>query len=176
MMRRQAKRGLVEQQQARAAHQRAADREHLLLAAGKAVCLLAAALAEAREVAVDAVDVALHVAIAADVGAQAQVLHHRELHEQLAALRDVRDAQGDDLLRGAAVDAVAMYSTVPPVRRRRPEMTRSVVLLPAPFAPRSATIPPSGTSSETPSEGDDGAVGGGEVSYGQHPVFPGRPR
>ena len=37
-----------------------------------------------------------------------------------------------------------------PVRRTVPEIARSVVVLPAPFAPRTVTIWPSSTASETP--------------------------
>jgi hypothetical protein len=38
----------------------------------------------------------------------------------------------------------------PDVSRARPEMARRVVVLPAPLAPMMVTMPPSGTSSETP--------------------------
>ena len=47
--RRDSHRGLVEQQQLRVGHQGAADREHLLLAAGHRSALLALALLQARE-------------------------------------------------------------------------------------------------------------------------------
>src|SRR5512136_2495927 len=40
--------------------------------------------------------------------------------------------------------------TSPTSTLRRPEIALRVVLLPAPFAPRRAMIPPSGTSKETP--------------------------
>ena len=40
--------------------------------------------------------------------------------------------------------------TSPRSVRSRPEMALSVVLLPAPLAPRRATMPPSGTASDTP--------------------------
>src|SRR5712692_4365641 len=50
-------RRLVEQHQARAQHHGAADRQHLLLAAGQGAGLLAAPLLEPREIAVDALDV-----------------------------------------------------------------------------------------------------------------------
>src|SRR5579864_9721369 len=46
---RDADRGLVEQQQLRPSHERAADRHHLLLAAGEGACLLAATFAEYGE-------------------------------------------------------------------------------------------------------------------------------
>ena len=47
--RREAERGLVEQQQPRPAHQRARDRQHLLLAAGQRAAALAQALLQARQ-------------------------------------------------------------------------------------------------------------------------------
>jgi hypothetical protein len=40
--------------------------------------------------------------------------------------------------------------TAPRSGPRMPEMAFSVVLFPAPFEPRSATMPPCGTSKETP--------------------------
>ena len=55
--RREAERRLVEQQQLGLRHQRAADREHLLLAAGQRPALLLLALLQAREERVDAVEV-----------------------------------------------------------------------------------------------------------------------
>ena len=42
------------------------------------------------------------------------------------------------------------FVTSPRSVRRRPEMAFSVVDLPAPLAPRRATMPPSGTESDTP--------------------------
>ena len=41
-------------------------------------------------------------------------------------------------------------NVIRPVRRTVPETARSVVVFPAPFAPSTATIAPSGTSSEIP--------------------------
>jgi hypothetical protein len=51
MQRRQAEGGLVQQQQARAQHQRARDRQHLLLAAGQRAGLLVRRSRRMREVA-----------------------------------------------------------------------------------------------------------------------------
>ena len=55
--RRQAERRLVEQQEARPAHQRARDREHLLLAARQRAAALALALLEDREQREDALEI-----------------------------------------------------------------------------------------------------------------------
>src|SRR3546814_13993925 len=52
--------GLVEQDHLRAAHQRAADSAHLLLAARGVAGHAAAALLEARKVAIDQIEVRLH--------------------------------------------------------------------------------------------------------------------
>ena len=67
MMRRQPQRRLVEHQQARPGHQRPADRQHLLLAAGQRAGDLAAALGEAREPLEDAGEVGLDLAVVARV-------------------------------------------------------------------------------------------------------------
>ena len=48
------------------------------------------------------------------------------------------------------VNSIVPLVTSPRSARKRLEIDFSVVLLPAPFAPSSATTPPSGTSSETP--------------------------
>src|SRR3954470_9627483 len=57
---RKAERRLVEEQQLRPQHERARDREHLLLAARKGAGLLATAFLEAGEVAIDALQIFLH--------------------------------------------------------------------------------------------------------------------
>ena len=48
------------------------------------------------------------------------------------------------------LNSIAPLVTSPRSERMRLEIAFSVVDLPAPLAPRSATMPPSGTSSETP--------------------------
>src|SRR2546423_201146 len=87
---REAERGLVEQQKPRPLHERASEREHLLLAAAERARLLALALLEPREVGADPGEVVLQVA-AARVRAELQVLPHAQLGESAAALRHVRD-------------------------------------------------------------------------------------
>src|SRR6516165_11176983 len=59
--RRQTERRLVQEQEPRPAHQRAADRKHLLFAAGKSAAALAAALLETREQRKHALDVGLEI-------------------------------------------------------------------------------------------------------------------
>ena len=101
--------GLVHDQQQRVREQRAADREHLLLAARELRAAVLLALGEPREQAVDRVDrpvaaVARLVARGAD---HAQVLVDAERREQPAALRHVADARGGDRVRGLAAQLLA---------------------------------------------------------------------
>ena len=109
--RRQADRGLVDQEDFRRQHQRAAERHHLLLAARQAAGKLAAALGEAGKGLVTDRHVARELAArGATVGAEQQVLLDRQFRKQPASLRHQCNAEIDDLFRGAAdqvvVDAV----------------------------------------------------------------------
>ena len=98
----QAEGRLVEEHELRTQHERAADGEHLLLAAGERARPLATPLGEAGKVSVDALEHGLDVGlVAARVGAQAKVLLGRQVGEGTAALGDVRDAQTRDVLGGA---------------------------------------------------------------------------
>ena len=85
-------RGLVQQQQPRARHQRAADRHHLLLAAGERARGLAAPLGEDREELVHARQRGLARAPRlAAVAAHLEVLLHRHAGEEPPPLGDERD-------------------------------------------------------------------------------------
>ena len=107
--RREAERRLVEQHQARAQHHGAADREHLLLAARERAGLLAVALLQAREIAVDALDVGGDLAaVAARHGADLQVLLDGLARERAAALRHMRDAEPHDVFGRACRDRLAV--------------------------------------------------------------------
>ena len=68
--------------------------------------MLVAAPLEPREVAADAVVVGGE-AVAPEVGAEAEILMHRELAEDAAPLGDVRDSDARDLFRRGSVDPVA---------------------------------------------------------------------
>jgi hypothetical protein len=93
----------------RSHHQRAAHREHLLLAAGKRSRLLPAALLQPRKVAVDALEILLHGGlVAARVGAEPEVLLGGESHEGTAPFRHVGDAVPRDGLGRLAADGVAV--------------------------------------------------------------------
>ena len=91
---RQPHRGLVEQQQHRPGHQRPADGQHLLLAAGQRAGQPAAHLREHREQLVDLGQRLPGLSVpAARVRAEQQVLLHGQPGEDMAALRHVADAE-----------------------------------------------------------------------------------
>ena len=148
--RRQAQRRLVEQEQARAAHQRARDREHLLLAAGERAAALVDALLEARKQREYAFEIGSKMRGAGNRGAHLQVLQHCHPHEDAAAFRRLRDFQPRDLVRGKPRDVAAGEGDVPFAARGLPKIVIISVDLPAPLAPISATISPSPTSTSTP--------------------------
>src|SRR5690348_978913 len=98
--RREAKRGLVEHDELRRAHQAAADGEHLLLAPGHRAGDLRATLLEAwkeREYFVEAL--ACFLARAGNHCAHFQVLEHRERREYLPAFGHLADAEVADGVR-----------------------------------------------------------------------------
>ncbi len=107
-LRREAERRLVEQQELGRGHQRAADGEHLLLAAGEVAGRRPAALGEHREEVEHAVRALLHLGLrAAREGARPEVLVDRELGEDAPALHDLGDAAPDDGGRVHARDLTA---------------------------------------------------------------------
>ena len=92
--RRQPQRRLVEQQQPRLSHQRAADREHLLLAAAQQAGALVDALAQDREQLEHLVaQPPLAGAVARRERAEPEVLADRQIGEHAAALERLRDAE-----------------------------------------------------------------------------------
>ena len=91
--------GLVQQHQPRAQHQRAADRQHLLLAAGQGARLLAHARLEDGKVFKHHGQVALRRRLVlARIGSHPQVFTDAQIGESAAALRHVPDAEADDVL------------------------------------------------------------------------------
>jgi hypothetical protein len=90
-------------------HQRAADGQHLLLAARQVAGLRAAALVQAREVAVDAVAVALHVGAAGAAHGRrgGEVLVGRQVLEHAPAFQHLHDAAVHARLRRQRVDVLA---------------------------------------------------------------------
>src|SRR6516165_11683074 len=109
--RRQADRGLVDQQDLRRGHEGARDGEHLLLAAAHAAGQLPAALAQHREGLEAERQIAIDVGPGTRaIGAEQEILLHRELREEPPALGYQRDPQIDDLLGRAPreIDAPAV--------------------------------------------------------------------
>ena len=105
--RREAHRGLVEQQELRTAHEGTAHGEHLLFAARERAGRLILALLEAREELKDVLEVLLDASLVlAHEGAEVKVLHDRHLREDAAALRHLRDALLDDLMGADTGDAL----------------------------------------------------------------------
>ena len=87
-------RGLVEHDELRRAHEAAADREHLLLAARERPGRLPAALGEPREQREHPLAILRALApCARQHGADLEILVHAESGEDLPALRDLADAE-----------------------------------------------------------------------------------
>ena len=101
---RQAERRLVAQEQPRPAHQRAADGEHLLLAARQRARELRAPLAQHGKQAIGLVHARRRAArrksraAGQRVAAQLEVVEHGEVAEDAAPLRHQRDARAEDRL------------------------------------------------------------------------------
>src|SRR5579884_2960972 len=93
--RREPLRRLVDQEQPRVGDQRAADREHLLLAAREAPRAARAQLAELRQLLEDARDRPGAAAALAEL----QVLERAQILEHPAAFRNVPDPEAGDLVR-----------------------------------------------------------------------------
>ena len=98
-LRREAEGGFVEHQQARASHERAPDREHLLLAAAHRAGELVAPLFETREQAEHLAHPRLALVPRGEVTAELEVLAHRHLREELPPLRHQREPLRHDRCR-----------------------------------------------------------------------------
>ena len=94
--RRQSHARLVEQHHLGPGHHGAADRQHLLLAA-REIAGEAVALAQAREVGVDEVDIAVDFLVATRIGADLEVFEHGHVGDDAPALHDLEDAAAHDL-------------------------------------------------------------------------------
>src|SRR3954453_8855383 len=89
-------------------HERAADRDHLLLAAGEGPRALLLSFREPGKERVDAFEVAAELrAVTALEGAHLEVLEHGHAWEQLAALGRLRDAEPHDVVRRFSGDVLA---------------------------------------------------------------------
>src|SRR6185437_178304 len=106
--RRQAERGLVEQEKPRPAHQGTGDRQHLLLAAGKrAAALHLAALQEGKK-REDPPQIFGEMCGIADRGAHLEILEHGHAREDAASFGLVRDAAAHDEMRRQSGDVAAL--------------------------------------------------------------------
>ena len=111
--RRQTHRGFIHQQERGLGHQRAANRQHLLLAARQRAAQLLQALFQAGKAAKDAIEAGLDFGfVRAGVSAHFQVFHHRQRRKDLAAFRHLHDAQPHDVLRRRQGEVVAAEAHV----------------------------------------------------------------
>ena len=106
---RKAQGGLIQHHQLGAGHQRPAHGQHLLLAAGERAGQLPAALLQTGEQLVDPLEVLLDLRLVlAQVCADLQVLHHRQVRKDPAPLGAHGDAGRDDLVDGLAQQLLAV--------------------------------------------------------------------
>ena len=111
--RRQPQRRLVEKQQPRLSHQRAADREHLLLTAAQKAGALVDALAQDREHLEDLVaQPPLAGAVARRERAEPEVLTNRQIGEHAAPLERLRDAERHQARRVGALGRTSVEADV----------------------------------------------------------------
>ena len=145
--RRQAFERLVHQQQRRVAHQRAADRQHLLLAARELVAAVVAALGERRKEIVDPCE-----------RPAPRARRHRSGFPRPSA----RERSHAPAARSRCRAAPAERAAVPRCPARQsgscracsrvwPMIVASRVVLPTPLRPSTASVPPGGKASEIPS-------------------------
>ena len=116
----------------------AADRQHLLLAAGELGAAVAPALGQAREGLVDALDGPGPLGAVAD---QAQMLVHRERGPDAPALRHVADAAIGDLVGRQAEDLVAGEPDAAARAGTSPVIALHSVVLPMPLRPTTPSTP-----------------------------------
>ena len=110
-------------------HERATDREHLLLATGERACELFCALLEAREELVHAREVALDAAaLLARVGPHQKVVEHDHPRKEAPALGRLADADPHDLVGLGLREVASVEADLPPggmhESRDRPQRRR----------------------------------------------------
>src|SRR5204863_1043103 len=98
---------LVEKKEPGPAHQRARDREHLLLAARERAAALVRPLLQAREEREHAREIGLKAGWVGDRSAHLQILEHGHAHEDAAALRRLRNLETRDVVGREARDVAA---------------------------------------------------------------------
>ena len=151
--RRQAERELVDHEQTRPRHQAAADRAHLLFSSRERRRILPSTFAENRKHRVDLFEIAFEIdeRLAAQVGAEEQVVANGQALEESPALGYVCDSRAQDFVRrGVRQVATCREYTRPLVGLISPEIARSSVDLPAPFDPTRQTMLPRSTVRSAP--------------------------
>ncbi|KAG0775612.1 hypothetical protein G6F22_013171 [Rhizopus arrhizus] len=114
---RQAQAGLIDQQQARAAHQRASNGQHLAVPAGHGARQLLAPLLQAGKQGVDPLQAfAVDALVAHRVSPQPQVLLHRLAREHACTSRDHRDTLRHQLVGRRARDLAPFEDDAPFLR------------------------------------------------------------
>ena len=105
----QAQRGFVQEHEAGAGHQCAADGQHLLFTTGEVPGDLMSAFFQAGEVVVDHLQVPTDVVtVAPGVGPHQEVLFHRQVLEDATPFHDLEDALADDFFRIAVLNGLAV--------------------------------------------------------------------
>ena len=109
--------GLIEHQQAGVGHERAANRQHLLLATGEVGPQVTASLLQARKQRIDPLQGPGLRAAQPVVRRGDQVLVHREVGKHLSLLRHQANAQAGDLVGGQPGDVLAGKHNAPATGR-----------------------------------------------------------
>src|SRR4051812_17254775 len=105
--RRQSHGGLVHQDQARLCHQRAADRQHLLLST-RQIAREPGALLQSRKVSEDPLHILTHVGRGPGVRAETKVLDDRHILDDAATFHHLEDAAMHDAVRRQAGNLLAI--------------------------------------------------------------------
>ena len=152
---REAERQLVDHEQLGPGHERAAEREHLLLAAGEVAGQLAASRCSRIGNSVSTSRLGARRrgpwSLRISHAGQPQVLGDGERREHaLAAGHERRCRAGSSTSADSSVMSSPSNTTVPPLGPSSPQMPLSSVDLPAPLVPSRATISPRPTSKSTP--------------------------
>jgi hypothetical protein len=140
----------VEDQEIRIGHQRAADRQHLLLAAGKLSSAIVEALGEARKRRERALVGPVTAAVDARPRGHHEVLAHGEIREDPAPLGNVRDALPCDAKSVDAGHRAAPHAYLAVARLDDSSRLRMSVLLPIPLRPINPTVSPASMRKSTP--------------------------
>src|SRR5262249_13728917 len=159
-LRRQAERGLVQEEESRPRHQGAGDREHLLLAAGERAGELCLSLAQPREQREDLVQSGPEL-LTVDPGERPhlEVLVDGERGEKLAALGDPRDAHLVDPVRRQPLDPSSQELDRPRARLDEPEDCLDGAALAGAIGAEDGADLALGNLEVDPLDSADGAVG-----------------